>query len=112
LQSRTLLRSFSKNIIKFSFALCKNYFKRTDFFAEKVKKLQQYTNITRVFGAFVRKMRLLKRIRFRLLLAIKENMMKILVLNGPNLNMLGIREPDVYGKESYTNLVKKIHEYA
>lgn len=34
--------------------------------------------------------------------------MKILVINGPNLNMLGIREPDHYGKESYADLEKKI----
>ena len=34
--------------------------------------------------------------------------MKILVINGPNLNMLGIREPEHYGKETYADLVKKI----
>lgn len=37
--------------------------------------------------------------------------MKILVLNGPNLNMLGIREPGHYGKETYSDLVKKIENY-
>ena len=37
--------------------------------------------------------------------------MKILVLNGPNLNMLGIREPDVYGKETYAALLEKIQRY-
>ena len=37
--------------------------------------------------------------------------MKILVINGPNLNMLGIREPDHYGRETYSDLVKKIETY-
>lgn len=37
--------------------------------------------------------------------------MKILVINGPNLNMLGIREPDHYGRETYADLVKKVEDY-
>ncbi|HHT23967.1 MAG TPA: type II 3-dehydroquinate dehydratase [Clostridiaceae bacterium] len=37
--------------------------------------------------------------------------MKFLVLNGPNLNMLGIREPDQYGSETYSNLVNRINEH-
>ena len=37
--------------------------------------------------------------------------MKILVRNGPNLNMLGIREPDKYGSESYHDLVEKIEKH-
>lgn len=38
--------------------------------------------------------------------------MKILVINGPNLNMLGIREPQVYGKSTYNDLVEMIQEHA
>ncbi|MCQ2456767.1 MAG: type II 3-dehydroquinate dehydratase [Clostridia bacterium] len=38
--------------------------------------------------------------------------MKILVINGPNLNMLGIREPDVYGHDTYEDLVRMITDAA
>lgn len=37
--------------------------------------------------------------------------MKIVVINGSNLNMLGIREPDIYGKETYSQLVEKIENH-
>ena len=37
--------------------------------------------------------------------------MKILVMNGPNLNMLGIREPDIYGKSTYADLCKMIEAH-
>ena len=38
--------------------------------------------------------------------------MKILVINGPNINMLGIREPSVYGKNTYADLLELIQETA
>lgn len=38
--------------------------------------------------------------------------MKILILNGPNINMLGIREPAIYGRETYDDLVRKVQAHA
>ena len=38
--------------------------------------------------------------------------MKILVINGPNINMLGIREPDIYGRSTYAELCNMIKAHA
>ena len=38
--------------------------------------------------------------------------MKILVINGPNINMLGIREPGIYGKNTFADLLKLLEETA
>ena len=37
--------------------------------------------------------------------------MKIYIINGPNLNMLGIREPDKYGQQSYSSLIDELKAY-
>lgn len=38
--------------------------------------------------------------------------MKLLVINGSNINMLGIREPEIYGEKSYQDLCNMINKYA
>ena len=37
--------------------------------------------------------------------------MRIMVINGPNINMLGIREKDIYGSENYASLCQKIESH-
>lgn len=38
--------------------------------------------------------------------------MKFLVINGPNLNLLGTREVDIYGKKTYQDLTKQLKQWA
>lgn len=38
--------------------------------------------------------------------------MKILVLNGPNINMLGVREPGIYGSDNYEKLCENVKSFA
>lgn len=38
--------------------------------------------------------------------------MKLLIINGPNLNLLGFREPDIYGREDYASLCEKIKKHS
>ena len=38
--------------------------------------------------------------------------MKLLILNGANINMLGIREPDIYGRQNFQNLIDSVQAHA
>lgn len=38
----------------------------------------------------------------------RNDSMQVLILNGPNLNLLGVREPEVYGNESFTDFLEKL----
>ena len=42
---------------------------------------------------------------------IKYQTMKLLIINGPNLNLLGTREPDVYGNQSFESYLKKLRKH-
>jgi 3-dehydroquinate dehydratase-2 len=37
---------------------------------------------------------------------------KVSLIHGPNLNMLGVRDPDIYGKEDFTSLNRRLKEFA
>ncbi|SDO08713.1 3-dehydroquinate dehydratase [Prevotella communis] len=67
-----------------------------------MKKKNRYINSKEIICGFINKFVSLQRIN--------QEKMKIQIINGPNLNLLGVREPGIYGSESFEVFLPKLQE--